>query len=175
MDQMGYTYNTWRGENLVAGTETAQYAFNLWKDSPGHNANMLGSHYTVIGIARAFSPTSDYGWYWATEFGGAGGSTPAPPAPAPTQAPAPPPPPQVVKTPPPAPVVTPAPPPPAPTAEVTPEPTPSPSPVPTYKQTAWWQSLETVTDDWGAKIFAWQLLRISPALEELFVTLIRNN
>ena len=49
---MGYAVNTWRGENLVAGTETAAYAFQMWKESPGHNANMLGEHYTVIGIAR---------------------------------------------------------------------------------------------------------------------------
>ncbi|MCH8201238.1 MAG: CAP domain-containing protein, partial [Chloroflexi bacterium] len=54
MDQMGYAYNTWRGENLVAGTEGAQAAFEMWTGSPGHNVNMLGEHYTVIGIARKF-------------------------------------------------------------------------------------------------------------------------
>ncbi len=173
MDQMGYAYNTWRGENLVAGTETAGYAFQLWKDSPSHNANMLGPNYTVIGIARVFGPASDYGWYWATEFGGVGAPTPAPPPP--TQAPPPPPQPTpapVVRTAAPAaPTVAPAPPP-APTIVATPQPTPSPEP--TYKQTEWWQTLEAVTDDWGAKIFAWQLLRISPPLEELFVAMMRR-
>ncbi|HEY5626052.1 MAG TPA: CAP domain-containing protein, partial [Dehalococcoidia bacterium] len=52
MDQIGYAYNTWRGENLVAGTEGAQASFEMWTGSPGHNANMLGENYTVIGIAR---------------------------------------------------------------------------------------------------------------------------
>jgi uncharacterized protein YkwD len=118
MDAMGYGYNTWRGENLVAGTETAAHSFQMWHDSPEHNANMLGSHYTVIGIARAYSATSTFGWYWATEFGGEDDSAPSPP-PAPTAAAEPAAPPQVVE-----PVVTPLPPP-------TPEPTATPAPEPT--------------------------------------------
>ena len=95
MDQMGYAYNTWRGENLVAGTEGAQAAFEMWTGSPGHNVNMLGEHYTVIGIARKFDAGSTFGWYWATEFGG---HTTPPPPPAP-----PPPPPPAPTAPPPAP------------------------------------------------------------------------
>jgi hypothetical protein len=174
MDQMGYAYNTWRGENLVAGADTAASAFNLWKNSPGHNANMLGGNYTVIGIARGYYAGSGYGWYWATEFGGYPSSPPPPPPPPPAPTPAPPPP-----TPKPAPVVTPPPatiaPPPAPTIEVTPEPTPSPSPRPAYENTAWWRTIEQATDDWGAKIFALQLLRISPPFEELFVALLRDD
>jgi len=140
MDAMGYGYNTWRGENLVAGTETAAYSFQMWHDSPDHNANMLGSHYTVIGIARAYSATSTFGWYWATEFGGVDDSAPPPPAPTatpepaapapvvdpvitpvlPPLAPEPTAPPQVIE-----PVITLAPPPP------TPEPTATPVPAPT--------------------------------------------
>jgi uncharacterized protein YkwD len=174
MDQLGYAYNTWRGENLAAGTETAPYAFQLWKDSPGHNANMLGTHYTVIGIARVFNQNSNYGWYWATEFGGEGGPAPAPP-PAP-----------VVTDPPPRapatayqPVPTIAPPisivpPPAPTVEVTAAPTPTPWTGPLYEQTAWWRSLDLVGQDWEATVFARQLMQISPALEELFLTLLRG-
>ena len=37
MADFGYTYNTWKGENLAAGVETAQGAFDLFKNSPGHN------------------------------------------------------------------------------------------------------------------------------------------
>jgi uncharacterized protein YkwD len=114
MDDLGYGYNTWRGENLVAGTETAAYSFKMWHESPEHNANMLGSHYAVIGIARAYSATSTFGWYWATEFGGEDDS--APPPPAPTAAPEPAAPPHVVE-----PVITQVPSPP------TPEPTASPA------------------------------------------------
>lgn len=110
MADFGYTYNTWKGENLAAGVPGAQAAFDLWKGSPGHNANMLGANYTVIGIARAFDERSTFGWYWATEFGG---QDDPPPPPAPT--PAPPPPPA------PAPAPAPAPPP-------DPEPAPAPAP-----------------------------------------------
>ena len=44
--------------------------FDGWKGSPGHNANMLGTNYTTIGIGRYFLQGSTYGWYWTTDFGG---------------------------------------------------------------------------------------------------------
>ena len=174
MDQMGYTYNTWRGENLVAGTEGAQASFEMWTGSPGHNANMLGEHYTVIGIARKFNEGSSFGWYWATEFGG----HTAPPPPPPPPPPAPPPPPvaepQLTATaapvvpdnvqdpvevkPPPAPSSTPAVTPeatPAETSDSKPVSTPVRTPTPEIKATApqdftasWWRSLRTVSDRW---------------------------
>lgn len=173
MDQMGYDYNTWRGENLVAGTETSPYAFQLWRDSPGHNANMLGANYTVIGIARVYNATSSYGWYWATEFGGEGGA--APPPPAPTLAPVPQPataPPVVKTAAPPAVYITqPSAP---PTAAPTLPPTPTPWAGPKYEQIAWWRSLDVVTADRDIAAFARQLTTLSPALEELFVTLVRG-
>lgn len=146
MDQLGYNYNTWRGENLVAGTETASYAFQMWQGSPGHNANMLGEHYTVIGIARIYSATASYGWYWATEFGGEGAPTPVPPPP-PAPVPVP-----VTPSPAPAPtqpkLATPAPAPPqAPTGTPTPAATPAPLQV-AHGQTAWWHALDAVTRGW---------------------------
>jgi uncharacterized protein YkwD len=64
-----YGYNAWLGENIAAGNSGALATFNQWKNSPGHNANMLGSNYTAIGIGRAFVSGSPYGWYWTTEFG----------------------------------------------------------------------------------------------------------
>lgn len=165
MDQMGYTYNTWRGENLVAGTEGAQASFEMWTGSPGHNANMLGEHYTVIGIARKFNQSSSFGWYWATEFGGQTAPLPPPPAPPPTAKPQPIPTaaPQVqdpVKPPPPAPTKTPVP---APVKivdkiqEDEPVKTPVKTPTPEIKAAApldssasWWRSLKTVSDRWDA-------------------------
>jgi uncharacterized protein YkwD len=159
MDQLGYAYNTWRGENLVAGTETGSHAFQMWQGSPDHNQNMLGAHYTVIGIARAYDASSTFGWYWATEFGGESGAPAPAPPPAPAPAPAPPPAPPlapVVTAPPaqPAPtqVTTPEPappPPPAPTESPTPAPTPSPSPMPKPVQTRWWHSLNLVPFMWS--------------------------
>lgn len=120
MSDFGYTYNTWKGENLAAGVADANAAFELWKGSPGHNENMLNPNFTVIGIARAFGGTSTFGWYWATEFGGQGD---APPPAAPTPVPVTPPPPPA---PPPAPV---QPTPPAP-VEADPTVAPTPTPVP---------------------------------------------
>jgi uncharacterized protein YkwD len=70
MDAFGYNYNTWKGENLAAGGDTAEWALDLWKNSPGHNANMLNPNFKVIGIARGCGPNATYGWYWATDFGG---------------------------------------------------------------------------------------------------------
>jgi uncharacterized protein YkwD len=64
----GYGYNAWLGENIAAGYQTAQSVFEGWRNSPGHNANMLGENYTAIGIGRAVVPGSPYGTYWSTEF-----------------------------------------------------------------------------------------------------------
>ena len=90
MSAFGYNYNTWKGENIAAGTSSAQVAFDLWKASPGHNANMLNSHYKVMGIARDDTPGSGYGWYWTNDFGGYQVSaTPSPTPPPATPSPAP--------------------------------------------------------------------------------------
>jgi hypothetical protein len=146
MDQQGYAVNTYRGENLVAGTQSAQESFVMWRDSEGHRANMLGSNYTVIGIARAYSASSTFGWYWATEFGGEPVG-----APPPQQAPAPPPPAPVevyvAPAPPPEPVapapVEPAPPPEAPTIA----PTAVPTPVHAADGKApWWHAVKFVSE-----------------------------
>lgn len=77
----GYTYNTWTGENLAAGTlwDTGQEAFDAWKASPGHDANMRNANYCAIGVARVNTPGSYYGWYWTTEFGGVCENDPQPP------------------------------------------------------------------------------------------------
>ncbi|HEV2109645.1 MAG TPA: CAP domain-containing protein [Thermomicrobiales bacterium] len=94
----GYTYNTYRGENIAAGHASAYATFLQWQNSPGHNANMLNPSYRVIGIGRAYSATATYGYYWTTNFGGyvdgpaavCGQSAPVPPpvtAPPPVQQP----------------------------------------------------------------------------------------
>ncbi len=66
----GYAYPTARAENLAAGNSTAAGTFSQWRNSAGHNTNMLSSSYRVIGIGRAYSATSSYRWYWTTDFGG---------------------------------------------------------------------------------------------------------
>ena len=90
----GYGYNAWLGENIAAGVSSAQAAFDLWKNSPGHNANMLGANYTAVGVGRAYVAGSPYGWYWTTEFAsindGWPSGTPTPTPPQPTNTPVPP-------------------------------------------------------------------------------------
>ena len=61
----GYTI----AENIAAGNATAQATFTQWKNSSGHNANMLNANYKAIGIARAYDSSSSYQWYWTTDFG----------------------------------------------------------------------------------------------------------
>jgi uncharacterized protein (TIGR03437 family) len=70
MAAFGYAYNAWKAENIAAGYADAQNTFNQWKNSPGHNQNMLSPNYTVIGIARAYNGSSTYRWYWTNNFGG---------------------------------------------------------------------------------------------------------
>ena len=82
MADFGYSYSTWKGENLAAGVDVGQAAFNVFKNSPGHNSNMLNPNFKVIGIARAYGAGTTYGWYWTTDFGGQGSPAP-PPAPPP--------------------------------------------------------------------------------------------
>jgi hypothetical protein len=70
MEAEGYDYNTYKGENIAVGYETAEEAFEAWRTSPSHNSAMLDGRYRVIGIARINDPGSVHGWYWTTDFGG---------------------------------------------------------------------------------------------------------
>ena len=65
----GYTGQTY-GENIVAGTESADFAFSTFQGSAPHNQNMLQASYQSIGIARSYNAASEQGWYWTTIFGG---------------------------------------------------------------------------------------------------------
>jgi uncharacterized protein YkwD len=66
----GYDYpESYRAENLAAGYETAEEAFEAWRNSPGHDENMLDGNQRVIGISRLEVPGSKFGWYWTTDFG----------------------------------------------------------------------------------------------------------
>ena len=56
-------------ENIAAGNSGAAGTFDQWRNSPGHNANMLGSSFTMIGIGRA-TGGGQYGSYWTNVFGG---------------------------------------------------------------------------------------------------------
>jgi uncharacterized protein YkwD/chitodextrinase len=84
----GYTYTPW-GENIAGGYSDAQDTFTQWMyacdpDTSGnctyaHRKNMLYAGFNVIGIARSYSSSSAYGWYWVTDFGGYVDQTITPP------------------------------------------------------------------------------------------------
>jgi uncharacterized protein YkwD len=67
---LGCGPQTAMAENIAAGNTGAQGTFTQWQNSPGHNANMLGSNFTVIGIGRATGGMAMYSAYWTNVFGG---------------------------------------------------------------------------------------------------------
>ena len=94
MRSFGYNFNTYMGENIAAGYSDAASTFNQWKNSAGHNQNMLNPNYKVIGIGRVANLSATYRYYWTTDFGGyidaVVSPTPTPtPIPTPTPSPTP--------------------------------------------------------------------------------------
>jgi uncharacterized protein YkwD len=54
------------GENLAAGQNTLDRAMTAWKNSPGHNANMLHPAYVYVGVSYSVDTNGRY--YWAQEL-----------------------------------------------------------------------------------------------------------
>ncbi len=83
MSRAGYSGG--RAENIAAGNADAQRTFTQWRNSPGHNTNMLASTSRAIGIGRAYVAGSPYRYYWTNVFGSVvddtaiNGSTPTTP------------------------------------------------------------------------------------------------
>jgi uncharacterized protein YkwD len=67
--ELGCGPMTAMAENIAAGNSGAQGTFTQWKNSAGHNANMLGPSFKIIGIGRA-TGGGQYGTYWTNVFGG---------------------------------------------------------------------------------------------------------
>lgn len=68
IERAGYAWSAW-GENVFWGSASAQAAFDWWRNSPDHDANMLRANFTQIGVGRAYNANSRFGWYWTTDFG----------------------------------------------------------------------------------------------------------
>lgn len=79
----GARYSNW-AENIFAGRSDAQSTFDAWRNSSGHNSNMLRTGVTSAGIARANNPSSRYGWYWTLDVTDSSGSSPTTTAVSPT-------------------------------------------------------------------------------------------
>ncbi len=60
----------WRvvGENVAAGSATAEQAVEDWLKSPGHCANLMSKNFTETGIAFVVNPASKAGIYWTQVF-----------------------------------------------------------------------------------------------------------
>lgn len=71
MADAGYpAFSTWAGEDLAAGYTSASQVLQGWIKSPAHLAVLTNPVYRAIGIGRSYSGGSQYGWYWAADFGG---------------------------------------------------------------------------------------------------------
>jgi uncharacterized protein YkwD len=71
MADAGYpAFSTWAGEDLAAGYTDAARVLAGWINSPAHLAVLTNPAYRAIGIGRSYSGGSQYGWYWAADFGG---------------------------------------------------------------------------------------------------------
>lgn len=65
----GYPTNSVVRENVAAGYETGQAVMQGWMDSSAHRANNLATDVTALGIARVYSDSSQFGWFWVLTFG----------------------------------------------------------------------------------------------------------
>lgn len=65
----GYAGTPNISENLAAGNPDAESTFQQWRESSGHSANMLNPSMKAIGVARAYTAGSPFGWYWTATFG----------------------------------------------------------------------------------------------------------
>lgn len=63
LNQLGYDYNTAKGEILAGNYTTAAAVVAAWIASPSHYAAIQNPKYRVLGVSRI-------GNYWAVEFGG---------------------------------------------------------------------------------------------------------
>jgi len=68
------TWGSWPTEALqdfnFAGPDTPEYAFEMLRNSPQHDATMLNDGLVVAGVGKAYNPQSMLGWYWTVVFGG---------------------------------------------------------------------------------------------------------
>jgi hypothetical protein len=56
-------------ENIAAGTKTWADTLRIWKESAGHNKNLLLPEADSIGVAVARNETTRYKVYWAMVIG----------------------------------------------------------------------------------------------------------
>jgi|GEM_PF-584223 len=89
MAAFGYTQASLWGEIIRGGSGTPEGAFEVWRNSPAHNAVMLTDGFVVAGVGKTYNPQSLYGWFWTVDFGDYDDSLTASTVPLPTPSPTP--------------------------------------------------------------------------------------
>lgn len=69
-DEAGYTY-VYAGENLAVFFTDSSAVVDAWMKSPTHRANIVGSHYTEIGVGTAKGKYNGYDTVFVVQFFGA--------------------------------------------------------------------------------------------------------
>ena len=64
IQRQGYAFSI-AAENVATGQQSWAKVFQAWKDSPGHNVNLLRNDVTDFGIALVYEPKTTYQTYWA--------------------------------------------------------------------------------------------------------------
>ena len=68
MEDIGFMGPLPWGENLAAGSTTAQQAVNGLMDSPGHCRNIMDPSFLVVGIGYAMDEDAEMTHYWTQKF-----------------------------------------------------------------------------------------------------------
>lgn len=64
VQRQGYYFSI-AGENVATGQKSWEKVFQAWKDSPGHNENLLRDDVIDFGLALVYEPKTTYSTYWA--------------------------------------------------------------------------------------------------------------
>lgn len=68
LDDAGYEGFGW-GENIAAGSATAEGTMNQWMNSDGHCANLMNPDFSLIGVGYYPGGQDQYQAYWTQTFG----------------------------------------------------------------------------------------------------------
>lgn len=68
VERQGYVFSITL-ENVAAGQKNWENVLQSWKDSPGHNQNLLHKDAREIGVAFDFNPKTRFAIYWAMVLG----------------------------------------------------------------------------------------------------------
>ncbi len=63
--QLQAYYFSTAAENVASGQQSWPKVFQAWKDSPGHNVNLLRDGVSDFGISMVYDPDTSYGTFWA--------------------------------------------------------------------------------------------------------------